>query len=82
MEGYTTPSPAACAAMQLQAAGNQVAPGQFMRFVFVRGAERVRVWELGIDSRMVDVKRYCAMMDRAVVGLVGGFEKEEVGLGI
>ena len=36
------PSPAARAAMQLQDAGREVAPGQFMRFVFVRGAERVR----------------------------------------
>ena len=82
VEGYTSPSPAARAAMQLQAAGNEVAPGQFMRFVFVRGEERVRVWELGVDARTVDIKRYCAMLDRAVDGLVGVFEKEEVGLGI
>jgi len=53
-----------------------------MRFVFVRGEERVRVWELGADARMVDVKRYCALLDRAVSGVVGIFEKEEVGLGI
>ena len=68
--------------MQLQVAGNEVAPGQFMRFVSVRGEERVRVWELGMDARIVDVKRYCAILDRAVSGLVGVFEKEEVGLGI
>ena len=53
-----------------------------MRFIFVRGEERVRVWELGVDARSVDVKRYCAMLDRAIDGLVGGFEKIEVGLGI
>ena len=82
VEGYTSPSPSARAAMQLQAAGNQVAPGQFMRFVFIRGKERVRVWELGVDARMVDVKRYCTMLDRAVTGLVEGFEKVEVELGI
>ena len=70
------------AAMQLQSAGNEVAPGQFMRFVFVRGVERVRVWELCMDARIVDVKRYCTMLDRAVAGLVGGFAKDEVGLGI
>ena len=53
-----------------------------MRFVFVRGEERVRVWELGVDARMVDIKRYCAMLDRAVDGVMGMFEKEKVGLGI
>ncbi len=78
VEGYTSPSPAACAAMQLQATGREVAAGQFMRFVFVRGEERVRVWELGVDSRTTDVKRYCTMLDRAVSGLVSGFEKVEV----
>ena len=82
VDGYTSPSPAARAAMQLQATGREVAPGQFMRFVFVRGEERVRVWELGMDARMVDIKRYCMMLDRAVSGVVGVFEKEEVGLGI
>ena len=76
------PSPAACATMQLQAAGNEVAPGQFMRLIFVRGAERVQVWELGVDARMVDIKRYCTMLDRVVSGLASMFEKEEVGLGI
>ena len=82
VEGYTSPSPAARAAMQLQATGNEVAPGQFMRFVFVRGEERVRVWELGVDARIVDIKRYCAMLDRAVDGVMGMFEKEEMGLGM
>jgi hypothetical protein len=82
VEGYTSPSPAARAALQLQAIGNEIAPGQFMRFIFVRGEERVRVWELGIDARMVDVKRYCALLDRAVSGVVCMFEKEELGLGI
>jgi hypothetical protein len=53
-----------------------------MRFVFVRGEERVRVWELGVNVRTVDVKRYSAMLDRAVSEVVSMFEKEEVGLGI
>lgn len=50
--------------------------------MFVRNKERVRVWELGVDARMVDVKRYCAMMDRAITGMVSEFEKVDVGLGI
>jgi hypothetical protein len=59
----------------LQAAGNEVEPGQFLRFIFVHGTERVRVWELGVDARTVDTKRYCAMLDRAMAGLMVGFEK-------
>jgi hypothetical protein len=51
--------------MRLKATGKEVAPGQFMRFVFVRGEERVRVWELGVDVKMVDIKRYCAILDHA-----------------
>ncbi len=82
VEGYTSPSPAARAAMQLQATGHTVAPGQFMRFVFIRGHERVRAWELGIDPRMVDIKRYCTLLDRAIGSITNGFEREEVGLGI
>jgi DNA polymerase-2 len=82
VERYTSPSPAARAAKQLQATGREVAPGQFMRFIFVCGEERIRVWELGVDTRTVDIKRYCAMLDRAVAGLTGEFTKEEVGLGI
>ncbi len=80
VEGYKTPSPAVRAAMQYQRAGHAVAPGQFMRFVSIRGRERVRVWELGVDRRTVDVKRYCILLDHAVAGLVGEFEKEEARL--
>jgi len=78
VEGYTSPSPAARAAMQLQAAGREVAPGQFMRFIFVRGVERVRAWELGIEPRMVDVKRYCALLERATKTVLGWTERENI----
>ena len=74
---YKTPSPAARAAKQLQSAGRQVAPGQFMRFIFIRGDERVRVWEVGIDPRMVDIKRYCILLDRAIASLTCIFEQEK-----
>ncbi|MBK8293115.1 MAG: hypothetical protein IPK96_21465 [Flammeovirgaceae bacterium] len=49
VEAYRSPSPSAHAARQLQSVGRVVAPGQIMRFVYTRGAERVRVWELGVD---------------------------------
>ncbi len=65
VERYKTPSSAARAAGQLLAAGRSVAPGQFMRFVFVRGEERVRAWELGVDPRTADVMRYVELMERA-----------------
>ena len=68
--------------MQLQDADNEIVHEQFMRFVFVRGEERIRAWELGVDTRMIDIKRYCAMLDRAVSCLIDGFIKVEVGLGI
>jgi DNA polymerase II len=70
---YRCPSPAARAGMQLGAAGRSVAAGQFMRFVFVRGEERVRAWELGVDPRTVDVKRYGELLERAVEEVMGVF---------
>ncbi len=77
VDSYTTPSPAARAAKQLQATGRQVAPGQFMRFVFIRAVERVRAWELGIDPRMIDIERYCVLLDRAISSLTNIFEQEK-----
>jgi DNA polymerase-2 len=62
---YKTPSPVARAAGQLLAAGKNVSPGQFIRFVYVRGRERVRAWELGLDPRTVDVSRYGELLERA-----------------
>ena len=68
VEEYKTPSPAARAAMQLQAAGRNVAPGQFIRFVYTRDAVRVRAWDLHgeVDPRLLDTARYCTLLDRSV----------------
>jgi DNA polymerase-2 len=68
VEDYKTPSPAARAAMQLQAAGRNVAPGQFIRFVYTRDAFRVRAWDLHgeVDPRLLDTPRYCTLLDRSV----------------
>jgi DNA polymerase-2 len=71
---YRCPSPAARAGMQLRAAGRSVAAGQFIRFVYVRGEVRVRAWELGVDPRTVDVKRYGELLERAVEEVMGMFE--------
>lgn len=70
---YRCPSPAARAGMQLRAEGRSVTAGQFMRFVYVRGEERVRAWELGIDPRTVDVGRYGVLLERAAEEVMGMF---------
>lgn len=72
---YRCPSPAARAGMQLQAEGRSAAAGQFMRFVYVRGDERVRAWELGVDPRTVDVERYGELLERAVAEIMGEFAR-------
>ena len=68
LEGYKSPSPAARAALQLQAIGRQIAPGQSVQFLFTRGGSGVQAWELGeaLDYRRLDTKRYCALLDRAI----------------
>jgi DNA polymerase-2 len=68
LTGYKSPSPAARAALQLQAIGRQVAPGQSMRFLFTRGQPGVQAWELGeaLDPRRLDTTRYCSLLDRAM----------------
>jgi DNA polymerase-2 len=76
VERYKTPSPAARAARQLLAMGKTVAPGQFMRFVFVRGKERVRAWELGVDPRTVDVEMYRLLMERATDEIMSMFVQD------
>jgi len=68
IEAYKTPSPAARAALQLQAYGRQFAPGQSLEFLFARNATGVHAWELDetLDSGRLDTKRYCKLLDRAV----------------
>jgi DNA polymerase-2 len=68
LEGYKSPSPAARAALQLQAIGRQIAPGQSVQFLFTRGGSGVQAWELGeaLDSGRLDTKRYCTLLDRAI----------------
>lgn len=60
--------PAARAAMQLQAGGREIAPGQSVQFLFTRGGSGVQAWELGeaLNPGRVDAKRYCALLDRAI----------------
>jgi DNA polymerase elongation subunit (family B) len=68
IEAYKTPSPAARAALQLQAQGRQFAPGQSLEFLFVRNTSGVHAWELeeALDSGKLDTKRYYKLLDRAI----------------
>jgi DNA polymerase-2 len=65
---YSSPSQAARAVRQLQAAGKVVRPGQRVRFLFTLGKPGVRAWDVPErpDPRSVDVKRYQTLLRRAV----------------
>lgn len=65
---YTTPSPAARAAQQLQAAGKLRHPGQRVRFIYTRGMPGVHAWDLPAapNPAAVDTARYADLALRAV----------------
>ena len=65
---YSSPSPAARAVRQLQAAGKVIRPGQRVRFLYTRGKPGVRAWDVPEppDTRSLDVKRYQTLLTRAV----------------
>jgi DNA polymerase II len=65
---YSSPSPAARAVRQLQAAGKAVRPGQRVRFLFTLGKPGVQAWDVPEqpDPRCVDIKRYQNLLERAV----------------
>jgi DNA polymerase-2 len=67
LEEYTTPSPAARAAAQLQAAGKTCAAGQRIRFLWLRGQPDVHAWDLPtpLDPRRLDLARYRELTLRA-----------------
>jgi len=68
IEAYRTPSPAARAALQLQAQGRHFAPGQSLEFLFARNASGVHAWEMEetLDPGRLDTKRYYRLLDRAI----------------
>ncbi len=65
---YSSPSPAARAVWQMQAAGKVVRPGQRVRFLFTLGKPGVCAWDAPErpDPRSVDVPRYRTLLERAV----------------
>jgi DNA polymerase II len=65
---YSSPSPAALAVRQMQAAGKVVRPGQRVRFLFMLGKPGVRAWDVPDqpDPRSVNLPRYRTLLERAV----------------
>jgi DNA polymerase-2 len=68
LEGYKSPSPAARAALQLQACGRQVASGQVIEFLYTCGGSGVQAWEIGDMLKLgrLDIQRYYTLLDRAI----------------
>jgi DNA polymerase II len=65
---YSSPSPAARAVWQMQAAGKVVRPGQRVRFLYTLGKPGVSAWDVPgqPDVRSIDLPRYRELLQRAV----------------
>jgi DNA polymerase-2 len=75
LAAYKTPSPAARALMQLQAAGKDKHPGQRVRFLYIRSGEGVFAWDLPQkpDPLTIDVAYYRKLLIRAAGTLLQPF---------
>ena len=71
---YSSPSPAARAVRQMQAAGKTVRPGQRVRFLYTLGKPGVRAWDVPDqpDLRSIDLPRYRSLLERAVDTVMQG----------
>jgi DNA polymerase-2 len=67
LSAYADPSPAARAALQLQAAGKTTRPGQRVRFFYLRGEPDVHAWDQPNlpNPAALDVARYQTLLVRA-----------------
>jgi len=79
---YTTPSPAARAAGQLEAIGKHLRPGQRVRFLYLRGDPDVHAWNLPDppDAARLDVNRYRTLLIRAASAVMQPLGVEEARL--
>lgn len=78
---YTSPSPAARAAAQLEAHGKTVNPGQRVRFLYMRGGG-VRAWDLPgpPDPRRIDTAMYQKLLIRAASSVLLSFGFDQAAL--
>lgn len=76
---YRSPSPAARAAAQLEAAGKSLRPGQRVRFLYTRGQPGVRAWDLSEapDPASLDTVRYCRLLIRAAGAILAPLSMPE-----
>ena len=68
LAAYSSPSPAARAVWQMQAAGQVVRPGQRVHFLYTLGTPGVSAWD-GTDQpdvRSIDLRRYRVLLQRAI----------------
>jgi len=79
LSGYRVPSPGAKAALQLQAVGKSVRPGQRIKLVFIRGGDGVHAWDLPEppSASALDVHYYQTLLLRAAANLLQPFGLDE-----
>jgi len=76
LDAYRSPTPAARAAVQmLEQTGKRARPGQKVRFLYTRGENDVRAWELPgkIDPDEVDRVKYTELLARAAASVFHPF---------
>jgi DNA polymerase-2 len=75
LAAYTTPSPAARAAFQLQALGRTLEPGQRVYFLWLRGQPDVHAWDLpeAPAYARLDIARYTELILRAAEAVLQPF---------
>lgn len=82
LEAYRTPSPAARAVFQLQAAGKEMHPGQRVPFLYTLGEPGVFAWDnpQKPNPRAVDLARYQRLLLRAagIVLEAWGLDEEKL----
>ena len=65
-------SPAAHAAVQLEAVGKSMRPGQMVRFLYTMGKPGVVAWDLPArpDPKTLDIPRYAELLLRAAASVL------------
>ena len=76
---YRVPSPSARAAMQLEAAGKSMRPGQMVRFLLTLGEPGVVAWDIPElpDPKTLNIARYTELLVRAAASVLQPLGVEE-----
>ena len=79
LEEFRSASPAARALAQLGAAGKSLRPGQRVRFLYIRGDQRVHAWDLPDTPppEALDHERYLTLLLRAASNILQPLGLEE-----